>query len=144
MTHSQSSGTVLVNSADGPCGMPDRLTCRYQQALDDITIGHPLEQSEKHWHDKEMERDMTMLRMTQGCYAPLHIKMELDVASRIKRLPCLASSNLMTDTLTGRLDSMEFDDILNDPMDAELVGPPHMVIEKQLGLLHQHKMSILK
>jgi proteasome maturation protein len=144
MSHPRSSGTVLVNSEDGPCGIPDPMLFRHSQALDAITVGHPLEYSEKHWDERQMAMDMAMLRQTQGCYAPLHLKMELEIASRVKRLPCLPSSNLMTDSLTGRLDTIDFDSILNDPMDSEIVGHPHMMIEKQLGLLHQSKMSILK
>ena len=31
--------------------------------------------------------------------------------------------------------TMEFEDFLNCPQDAEVMGIPHMMIEKQLGIL---------
>ncbi len=37
----------------------------------------------------------------------------LSILFQVQRLPCLHSSNLMSDTLTGKLDTIEFDDVLN-------------------------------
>lgn len=35
----------------------------------------------------------------------------------------------------GKDMALEFEDFLNDPRDAEVMGQPHVMIERQLGLL---------
>ena len=53
------------------------------------------------------------LRSEQGIGAPLKLLMERKAASNVGRLPFLPSSNLMTEVLTGRIDSIGFEDIFN-------------------------------
>jgi len=95
---------------------------------------HPIEFSEKMFHENLERNDLLMLRNHQGLHAPLRLKLERQVASKMQRLPGLASSHLMSDILTGRLDTIEFDDILNDPMDAEVAGQPHILMERRSGI----------
>jgi proteasome maturation protein len=95
---------------------------------------HPLEFSEKYYHENAQANDMLLLRNSQGLHAPLRLNVEYKVANQIQRLPGLQSSNLMSDILSGRLDTIDFEDILNDPMNAELVGQPHVLMERRLGL----------
>lgn len=98
-------------------------------------IVHPLEHSEKHWNENKRMMDFAMLRNTQGLHAPLKLQMELHIAKKMSRLPCLASSNIMFDTLTGRDDLLDFDDIFNSPFEAEMVGQPHLLMETREGIL---------
>jgi proteasome maturation protein len=96
--------------------------------------GHPLEYCEKHYHENREKNDFLMLRNIQGLHAPLRLKTEREIASRMQRLPGLPSSNLMSDILTGRLDTIDFEDFLCDPMDAEIVGQPHILMERRSGI----------
>jgi len=137
--HPQLKGTSIVkDDVCGPYGVPQRMLTGFSNnssAKSKIAVGHPLEFSEKQVHEAETLRDYDMLRNVQGLYAPLHLEMERRIAGRMLRLPCMPSSNLLLDSLTGRLDTIEFDDILNDPNDAERAGYPHIMTERKLGLL---------
>lgn len=78
---------------------------------------------------------MVMLRNTQGLHAPLRIGMELKAASKIGHLPFLPSSNVMSDSLTGRDLEIGPEDVFNTSEFRELAGHPHAVCERSLGLL---------
>lgn len=78
---------------------------------------------------------MSILRNTQGLHAPMRLKMELNAASKIGRLPFLPSSNIMIDVLTGRDIEIGFEDFLNIADFREVSGQPHAMIEKSLGIL---------
>jgi len=79
--------------------------------------------------------NFAMLKKNMGLQAPLKLMMERNAASKIGRLPFLASSNLMRDVLEGRDEDIGFEDIFNDPSQPEFMGPPHMIVERQLGIL---------
>lgn len=96
---------------------------------------HPLEASEKNFHDNKLRMEMNMLRNTQGLHAPLKMAMELKAARKVGRLPFLSSSNLMSDVLLGRDDQISFDDFLNPVEFREEMGQPHAIVEKSLGIL---------
>jgi len=116
-------------------GIRDPLNGGIQKVAGDVQLmRHPLEFSEKYYHENEQANDLLMLRNSQGLHAPLRLNVERKVANHIQRLPGLQSSHLMSDILSGRLDTIEFDDILNDPMNAEIVGQPHVLMERRLGL----------
>lgn len=78
---------------------------------------------------------MTILRNTQGLHAPLRIGMELKAAKRVGHLPFLPSSNLMLNTLRGTDVDIGPEDIFNLPEFNEVMGQPHAMVEKSLGLL---------
>lgn len=61
----------------------------------------------------EQERVLTQLRVNQGLYAPMKLKMEREYASKANRLPCLKSSNLMVSVLKGTDETLEVEDIIN-------------------------------
>jgi proteasome maturation protein len=100
-----------------------------------ILSAHPLEASEAQWQEHKAKMDFVMLKNSQGMHAPLKLQMEMFAVSKMQRLPCLASSNIMLDTLTGREDHIEFEDILNNPCDSEVMGQPHVMVERSLRLL---------
>jgi len=79
--------------------------------------------------------DMSMLRNMQGLHAPLKIRMELKMARKIKRLPGLPSSNLLENSLTGRDEMIDFDDIFNVPEERETFMQPHVQLEREAHLL---------
>jgi len=122
-------------TATGPYGLRDPIIDGLSRHANDLKFNrHPIEFSEKMFHENQERNDMLMLRNHQGLHAPLRLKLERRIASKVQRLPCLASSHLMSDILTGRLDTIEFDDILNDPMDAEVAGQPHVLMERRAGI----------
>ncbi|RUS79109.1 hypothetical protein EGW08_013119 [Elysia chlorotica] len=87
------------------------------------------------WLDHKLKMDFVMLKNSQGLQAPLKLKMEHFAASKMERLPCLNSSNLMADILSGREDFIGFEDILNNPAESEVMGQPHAMMERRMGLL---------
>lgn len=78
---------------------------------------------------------MVMLRNVQGLHAPLRIAMELKATKKIGHLPFLPSSNIMSDSLTGRDLEIGPEDIFNTAEFQEVAGQPHAVCERSLGLL---------
>lgn len=130
-------GSVSWKATQQSCqfGIRDPLNNGIQKVSGDVQlVRHPLEFTEKYYHENQQMNDLLLLRNSQGLHAPLRLTVERKVASQIHRLPGLQSSNIMSDLLTGRLDTIEFDDILNDPMNAEIVGHPHALMERRLGL----------
>jgi proteasome maturation protein len=79
--------------------------------------------------------NMAMLCNAQGLHAPLRLKMELQAADKVGRLPFLPSSGLMGEVLTGRDEEIGFEDILNTAEFREQLAQPHAVVERHLGLL---------
>jgi len=61
------------------------------------------------WNENQMKLDFAVLRNTQGMYAPLHLKCELDVAKRVNAVAfgvfslCTKSYRQMLDTCRLRL-----------------------------------------
>ncbi|XP_012946308.2 proteasome maturation protein [Aplysia californica] len=133
----QPVSTKVVNLPNGPYGVPDAMLNGFQvsRASAGLQSTHPLESSEEQWHDHKFRMDCAMLKNSQGAQAPLKMHMERFVVSQVSRLPGLQSSNIMLDTLTGREDSIGFEDFLNNPADSEVMGQPHILMEKRLGLL---------
>merc|ERR1712193_94794 len=116
-------------------GVPNTMLHGQTQVKNDLSSAHPLQYTEQHWRENQEQMDFAMLRNLQGVHAPLRLTMERRTAGQMSRLPCLQSSNLLQDSLTGKLDCIEFDDVLNVPADAEVVGQPHALMERKLGLL---------
>ncbi|XP_077984282.1 proteasome maturation protein-like [Glandiceps talaboti] len=128
-------GETTISPNKGNYGVQDRLVTGPSKVKDELSSAHPLEYSELNFHKNEDQREMAMLRNILGLHAPLRLKMEQNAARQIQRLPCLPSSNIALDTLTGRDDIIEFEDILNAPGDSEVMGSTHIMMEKRLGVL---------
>jgi len=96
---------------------------------------HPLEQLERTHRQRVDNSNFAMLKSLQGIHAPLRLMAERRAAARIGRLPFLVSSNLQMDVFEGSDDTIGFEDFLNDPEQSEVMGPPHMIVEKKIGIL---------
>lgn len=112
---------------------------------------HPLENLEKTHQQRLDSMNFVTLKGNQGIHAPLRLMAERRAAAQVGRLPFLHSSNVMLDVLTGRDETIDVEDFLNglifnfvykginicyiDPAQPEVMGPPHMVMERKLGLL---------
>ncbi|XP_034251082.1 proteasome maturation protein [Thrips palmi] len=116
-------------------GVPDVMTSGLTTRKALTIPAHPLEATERSFHDNKLRMEMNMLRNTQGLHAPLKMAMELKAAHKVGRLPFLPSSNLMADVLLGRDDQLSFEDFLNPVEFREEGGQPHAIVEKSLGIL---------
>ncbi|VDI36787.1 proteasome maturation protein [Mytilus galloprovincialis] len=128
-------GEHTVDIPEDQYGVPNVMLHGLQPGRKLERAVHPLEYSEKHWDENKRTMDFSMLRNTQGLHAPLKLQMEIHTAKHFGRLPCLASSNTMLDSLTGRDDLINFDDIFNSPYESEMVGDAHLLLEKRQGML---------
>ncbi|XP_071786663.1 proteasome maturation protein-like [Asterias amurensis] len=128
-------GAVEVEHDSKNYGVPDLMLKGPSSIKESLTSSHPLEESEKFHLSRSQQQEFLMLRKTQGLHAPLKLQMEIHAAKQIQRAPCLMSSNASLDTLLGRDESIGFEDFLNAPGDAEVMGNPHALMEKRLGLL---------
>ena len=79
--------------------------------------------------------NMSILKKVQGIQAPLKLMMERQAASQVGRLPFLASSNLMKDVLEGKDEEIGFEGFLGNREEPEVMGPPHLVVERSLNIL---------
>ena len=78
---------------------------------------------------------LQVLRNTQGVHAPFRLLMERKAASQVSRLPFLPSHHVALDVLTGNDEFVGFEDILGGQEVGEVMGNPHAMVEKRLGLL---------
>lgn len=77
--------------------------------------------------------NLKTMQSIQGINASLKLSMELRAARKVGHLPFLPSSNLMYDTLTGRDDIIDFEDVLNTNDFRDQMARPHIVMEKFWG-----------
>lgn len=123
-----------VQTDVGPYGVPENIRRGFSRVKDSLAPAHPLEYSEKHYLQNREKLDLAMLRNIQGLHAPMKLQMERVAVCKIQRLPCLQSSRVALDTLLGTDEYVGFEDVLNAPMDAEITGMPHTVMEARLGI----------
>lgn len=112
-------------------GLPNKLFQGLDSVKSSLTKGHILEKSETAQIETNDKFHHHMARSVLGIQAPLKLKTELQLASKMGRLPCLPSSRLMLDVLRGTNEEVSFDDILNNPREfGELQIDPHLAMDK--------------
>mmetsp|Transcript_23479 Transcript_23479/g.52954 ORF Transcript_23479/g.52954 Transcript_23479/m.52954 type:complete len:127 (+) Transcript_23479:88-468(+) len=96
--------------------------------------GHPLESALRS-HD-EFAQKCDMVRRIYGCAAAMRLKSERTAAEQIQRLPGLPSSFVALQTVLGEDDTINFEDVLNDPFErpVEPSFKVHEAMEVKLGL----------
>lgn len=97
----------------GEYGFYDMMLTGLPNTRNKVVPCHPVEEIQKNFKQKNEEMNFSTLRKIQGIHAPLKLKMERIAVSKVGHLPCLPSSNLMLDTLTGQDELVDFGDILN-------------------------------
>eukprot|EP00095_Tigriopus_kingsejongensis_P006246 snap_masked-scaffold1159_size58420-processed-gene-0.4 protein:Tk06246 transcript:snap_masked-scaffold1159_size58420-processed-gene-0.4-mRNA-1 annotation:"general transcription factor iif subunit 1 isoform x1" len=126
----------IMDSIKTNYGLDDPMIKGIQRNKDLIQSGHPLEQSEKYYRKNLEKSEMAQLRSLQGLHAPLRLQMERAAVSKVGHLPCITSrANLLADVLTGRDETIGFDDIYGQPEHCEGLTMPHHAIERHLGTL---------
>ncbi|KAH3834387.1 proteasome maturation protein-like isoform X2 [Dreissena polymorpha] len=128
-------GSQILDLPNGKYGVPDMMMHGFQNVRSGNTPAHPLQHSEKHWHENKKMMDFAMLRNLQGLHAPLKLQMELNITQKMRRLPGLGSSHVLEESLTGRDMMLDFEDIFNDPDEVPLSSQPHIQMEKRLNIL---------
>jgi len=122
-----------MNNFDLPNAMVDGLNAKAERSK--LTVGHPLEASEKTYHGRLEQMDFAMLRKVQGMHAPLRLQMERNATRKVGHLPFLPRHNASYNVLIGKDETIDFDDFLGHPKDAETMGQPHAMVERQQRLL---------
>jgi len=107
----------------GAHGVHDMMRSGPANVLQNVVSGHPVESSEKMYHFNEEKRELASARNVQGIHMPIKLGMEKAVASKIRRLPGLPSSNLALRTLLGA-DGIGPEDIFNDISDKYVQAMP--------------------
>lgn len=76
------------------------------------------------------------VRNIQGVFASLKMQMEFKAMQQVQHLLFIfPSSNLSLHILRGKDETTEFEDILNDPPQSELMGELHLMVGCELDLL---------
>ncbi|CAD6208805.1 GSCOCG00003612001-RA-CDS [Cotesia congregata] len=127
--------TESFDMPTGAYGAPDPMIHGLANPRQNLGVSHPLETSERNFHQNRLQREMVLMRNIQGLHAPIRLAMELKAADQVGRHPFLPSSNVMRDVLLARDEEIGFEDILNPVEFREQMLQPHAVVEKKLRLL---------
>lgn len=95
---------------------------------------HPLENRLKQWEETQTNLKFTMQRRLYGIHAPVRQLMERSIVSKVQRFPVLTSSNFGLDILTGKDETIDFEDFLNDPELSTDMMDVHASMEHKLGI----------
>lgn len=64
-----------------------------------------------------------------GRSLPMQLIQERAAFAEIRRLPTLPSSMIALEIALGRETSLDFQDYMNDPMEAHTFGPVHQMVQ---------------
>ena len=101
----------------GSYGVNDMMRNGPSNVLSGVVSAHPLQSAEKNFHLNEEKRMMNATRNIHGMHMPIRLGMEKAVASKIRRLPGMQSSNLAMRTLLGTTSTIGPEDVFNDVSD---------------------------
>ncbi|KAJ3302186.1 hypothetical protein HDU76_005561 [Blyttiomyces sp. JEL0837] len=105
----------LATSGDGTnYGVHDTMRNGLRTIRSEVTGAHPLENHLSKWDETQEALRMTMLSDVYGMHAPLRLKMEKHLVSQKRRIPVLKNTNLAMEILTGRDQTIDFEDYLGD------------------------------
>ncbi|XP_064481701.1 proteasome maturation protein-like [Ornithodoros turicata] len=128
-------GSKQAVQETGAYGMQDVMVNGFTCVKNSLAAVHPLEESERQYNSNVEKMQFSTSRSIQGLHAPIKLAAERNAARQIGRLPSLPSSNLMLEVLEGNDETINFEDIYNDPMEmVEVLRPPQFVMEKHLRL----------
>ncbi|KAL9650806.1 hypothetical protein ABK040_001856 [Willaertia magna] len=98
-------------------------------------ITHPVENVLRRFEKDELKRQYFMMSKVFGSHMPMHMEMQKRIFGAPLRLSNFQSSRIGLDILTGRDESIEFEDYLCDPnMSERIPEDVHSTMEKNLGL----------
>ncbi|XP_037656533.1 proteasome maturation protein-like [Choloepus didactylus] len=126
---------VTELSASGPFETQDLLKKGLPCVKNELLPSHPPELSENNFQLNQDKMNFSTLRTIQGLFAPLKSQMEFKAVQQAQWLLFFLSSNFLLDSLKGNDETIGFEDILNDLLQKEVMGEPHLIVEYKLGLL---------
>lgn len=116
----------------GSYGVHDTMKAGSSHALSRVIANHPLEKHEQNFHKIQEQREMKSTRDLLGIHMPIKLQMERTVASKIRRLPGLPSSQLALRTLMDCELAIGPEDLFNDVslnlVDYQALGDKYMGI----------------
>lgn len=83
-----------------------------------------------------MKTKRQLMAITYGAAMPMRLMMQEEILSQFHRLPGLPSSFTGLNSLSGRDERIDFDDIFNLPEESPYVPQmdTHEIMEKRLGI----------
>jgi proteasome maturation protein len=105
-------------------GPRDTLRNGFQSLESSANTAHPIEQIQKNG-DAEFRAKLDRIRRTQGSAMAMHLATEREMFNRPHRLAGLESSKIAYETISGKNNTIEFSDFLNDPSNR----PDHPAID---------------
>ncbi|GAB5032192.1 proteasome maturation factor ump1 [Nannochloropsis oceanica] len=102
----------------------------------EATAPHPVQAFQATRKEREFSARLDTIARLYGVAAAMRMKTEADILSQICRAPGLPSSFVGLETVLGTDETVEFEDVLNDPQerpDLPMVSV-HEKMEARLGL----------
>ena len=97
---------------------------------------HPVEAIQKQCQTSDFERKCKMMRHLNGAGAEIHLRMENSLLKQLGNPPLSTEAGLGDEIMSGRIDSIDFQDVLDDPQfqPAMALRSVHQEMEKRMGL----------
>ena len=125
------SGDVLPHSA----GAPDVFRSGPLQELRaGVRAAHPAEALERASVQRAAAAREAHLAGVYGAHAVMRERMEEGILGRVGRLPGLPSARLGADVLSGKINTLGFEDFLNVPEGRPEAPDPRHQLEVKFGL----------
>ncbi|KAI8061500.1 proteasome maturation factor UMP1-domain-containing protein [Gilbertella persicaria] len=86
------------------------------------------------WETTQWELKLNLARQAYGMHAPIKMMMERSLIEKRQRMPAIPSSNLHLDILTGRDETIDYEDFLNNPAESTDMLDIHASMEQKLRL----------
>ncbi|KAI8066436.1 proteasome maturation factor UMP1 [Gongronella butleri] len=98
----------------------------------EVMPGHALESRLSNWGESQWELKLNLARQNYGLHAPIKLMMERSIVDKRTRMPVLPSSHLHSDILTGKDETIDFEDYLNTPESCTDMLDVHAAMEHKL------------
>eukprot|EP00842_Homolaphlyctis_polyrhiza_P005243 jgi/Hompol1/571/HPOL_002554-RA len=122
-------------SSTSEFGVHDTFREGFRSLRGETTLGHPLETHLDLWDETQEQLRYNIARSTFGLHAPLRLQMEKAlIKQHIHAIPVLPSRNLALDVLTGKSETIDFEDFLGDVKMPYHTMDPHTAMERALGI----------
>ncbi|RCI02138.1 hypothetical protein CU098_008207 [Rhizopus stolonifer] len=126
--------TSTLNTTHAEFGGHDAMRYGTRSIKSEVLPGHPLENRLEQWETTQWELKLNLARQAYGMHAPIKMMMERSLIEKRQRMPAIPSSNLHLDILTGRDETIDYEDFLNNPAESTDMLDIHASMEQKLRL----------
>lgn len=123
--------TATKDIAMGEAGVPDTMRNGFLTVRSECAPKHPMENMQNQFIKHQEQMNMAVAGSVIGRSMPMQLLRERAAFSQIKRLPVLPSSMIALEISLGREATLDFQDYLGDPSEAEVMGSLHGMMEAQ-------------